>query len=117
VGVNLLRNSGAPNAFTEDDLNRYVESWSKPRALTSMVDWYRAALRARPARRRDVRVHVPTLLIWGAKDIALRPEMAQESIDRCDDGKLLVFEEATHWVHRERTAEVSALMADFFTHA
>lgn len=33
---------------------------------------------------------------------ALRPSMAEESVDYCDDGQLRMFPGASHWVHHER---------------
>ena len=50
---------------------------------------------------------------WGAKDVALSLEMAQLSVDQCDDGRLVIFEDASHWVQHEETHQVNALLADF----
>ena len=44
-----LRRSGKPNAFTDEDIEKYKEAWSQPGAMTAMLNWYRAALRYRPA--------------------------------------------------------------------
>ena len=51
--------------------------------------------------------------MWGKKDVALSYEMAQPSIDLCDDGKLVFFEDATHWVQRDEVEAVNAQLLDF----
>jgi pimeloyl-ACP methyl ester carboxylesterase len=116
-GPKGLRNSSLPGSFSDDDLNHYQVAWSQPGALTAMVNWYRAIFRYRPSTSPAIRVRVPTLMLWGAQDFALSSEMAQESIELCDDGRLVFFEDATHWVQHDKADEVSALMADFFSEA
>ncbi len=49
----------------------------------------------------DQRLHMPVLMLWGKQDVALSHAMAQPSIERCDQGKLVFFEEATHWVQHD----------------
>jgi pimeloyl-ACP methyl ester carboxylesterase len=56
---------------------------------------------------------VPTLLLWGVRDVALERDLAQLSIDLCDDGRLVFFEDATHWVHHEEPERVFAAIAAF----
>jgi pimeloyl-ACP methyl ester carboxylesterase len=75
-----------------------------------MLHWYRAALRNPPDTPRDVRIRVPTLIIWGARDKFLDREMAEPSRELCDNGRLVVLEEATHWVQHEEPEQVNALI-------
>lgn len=37
----------------------------------------------------------------GAQDFALSRGLAVLSRDLCDDGELVIFEDATHWLHPE----------------
>jgi pimeloyl-ACP methyl ester carboxylesterase len=112
LAKSLVRTS-RPGTFSEEDLAHYREAWSRPGAITGMLNWYRAGLRARPRPPKSSRVTVPTLLIWGAKDRALGRELAQPSIDRCEDGRLVFLEEATHWVQHEEPEEVNRLLIGF----
>ena len=50
-----------------------------------MMNWYRASVRRRPERLTDKRVHVPTLIIWGRRDVALSDTMVEPSAALCDD--------------------------------
>ncbi|MCU0463349.1 MAG: alpha/beta hydrolase [Anaerolineae bacterium] len=56
---------------------------------------------------------MPTLLIWGKNDVALSVDMAQPSIEFCDDGKLVIIEDATHWVQHDAPEQVNGLLLDF----
>lgn len=98
---------------SEEENNLYREAWSQPGAVTSMINYYRALMRSRPKRSGSSRISVPTLMIWGANDAALGREMAQPSIDLCDDGRLVFLEEATHWVQHDEPERVNELLLDF----
>jgi pimeloyl-ACP methyl ester carboxylesterase len=111
--VRGLIGSSRPGTFTEADLQRYREAWSRPGAITTMIHWYRAAIRARPPAPAEPRVSVPTLLIWGARDSFIRRAVADASLARCDRGRLVMFEEATHWVQHEEPDRVNRLLLDF----
>lgn len=108
-----LLDSSNPGAFTEDDLEKYREAWSQPGAMSGMVNWYRAIFRFPPGRLPSPRITVPTLLIWGRHDIALGVEMAQPSIDLCDEGRLVLLDDATHWVQNDEPERVNALIGEF----
>jgi epoxide hydrolase 4 len=103
-----------PGAFAEADLDAYREAWSRPQgdALdAALVPGDRAA--TAPHACRGTRITVPTLMLWGVNDLALSRELAQPSIDLCDDGRLVFFEEASHWVHHEEPDRVNALIGAF----
>ncbi|MBT3337300.1 MAG: alpha/beta hydrolase [Anaerolineae bacterium] len=108
-----LTKSSRPETFTENDLGQYRQAWSEPKAYKSMLNWYRAMLQRPPKSLPSPRIIVPTLLIWGAKDKFLGREMAQPSIDLCDDGRLVFIEEATHWVQHEEAERVNKLIGSF----
>src|SRR5690606_10674709 len=105
--------SSRRGTFTDDDLAAYRQAWSQPGALTGMLNWYRAAVRNQGMSVELGRIRVPTLMIWGANDIALSRTMAQPSIDLCDDGRLVFLEEASHWVQHEEPDTVNRLLLEF----
>lgn len=113
IGTRSLVSSSRLDAFSEHDLEQYRKAWSRPGAVKSMINWYRAALRKPSKMPASGRVTVPTLMIWGARDKFLSREMAQPSIERCDHGELVFFEGATHWVHEEEPARVNELLIKF----
>ncbi|MEZ4670450.1 MAG: alpha/beta hydrolase [Anaerolineae bacterium] len=109
-----LTESSRPGTFSQANLAEYRKAWAQPGAITSMLNWYRAAMRAYPRVKPEPRVKVPTLILWGKNDIALKAEMAQASVDLCDDGRLVYFDDATHWVAHEEPERVNELIAKFF---
>ena len=106
-----LVKSARPGAFSSDDLKHYREAWSRPGALTAMLNWYRAGRSS--ATFPDKRVPTPTLILWGKHDVALVPEMAAASRALCDDAQLITFEHCSHWPHLEEPHRVNELIARF----
>jgi pimeloyl-ACP methyl ester carboxylesterase len=113
--VKTLRASSRPGTFTDADIALYREAWSQPGAVRSSIHWYRAALRfqGKLSGTGKGRVRVPTLLLWGKKDRYLSHEMAQPSIDLCDEGRLEFFEDATHWIQHEEPERVNRQLIEF----
>jgi len=108
-----LQNTGKAGSFTDEDITRYKEAWSQPDAMTSMLNWYRTSVRNPSWASKDMRIKVPTLMMWGMKDFALTHRMARPSMDYVDDGNLILFPEATHWIQHDAAEEVNHYLIDF----
>ena len=106
----LVRTS-RPGAFTRADLDRYVEAWRQPGAMTAMLNWYRALVQL--ARTEPPRVRVPTLILWGKRDNALQAGLAEASLAFCDTGRIRWYPQASHWLAHEEPDAVSADLAGF----
>lgn len=105
AAVKSMADTCRPEAFDAADFDRYRRAWAVENAYRSMVHWYRAVVRhdARPRRRR---VDLPALVVWGADDAFLRRPLAAKSSAYCDRGQLVLWEDATHWLHHERPDRV-----------
>lgn len=108
-----LTRTSRPGAFGAADLDRYVEAWLQPGAMTGMLNWYRALVRL--PRTAPPRVRVPTLILWGRQDIALQAGLAEASLAFCDDGHIRWYDRASHWLAHEEPAAVNADLIDFLT--
>lgn len=131
-----MRAIGRPGSFTREDLRRYVDAWKQPGtgvkngvaqnggrqlpALTAMLNYYRAAVREavqagqkKTIEESERRVRMPTLVLWGERDPALHPILAQWSIEWCDDGSLVRFPEASHWIQHDEPERVANRIVDF----
>ena len=108
-----LRRTSRPGTFSDAELALYRASWSQPGALTAMINWYRAVVRARPSVMPDPRVRVPALIVWGAKDTFILRSAARTSLARCEQGRLEFLEEASHWVHHEEPDLVNRYLTTF----
>jgi pimeloyl-ACP methyl ester carboxylesterase len=111
--VNATRGTSKIGSFLNEDIEKYKEAWSQPNAMTTMLNWYRAVVRYQSIVPDEPRVKVPTLMMWGVKDFALTHRMARPSMDYVDEGNLLLFPEATHWVHLDAAEEVNHYLIDF----
>ena len=103
-----------PKYWGESQFNRYRDSWNQPGAITAMINWYRATFGRRGSPRKSNTVQPPTLIIWGKKDPHLSYQMAPLSLEFCQDGELVYFEDASHWVQHDKGPEVSQLLIDHF---
>lgn len=108
-----LRRTSSGRTFSRQELQVYRQAWSQPGALTGMLNWYRAVARYQPRISTRGLVQVPTLMIWGAQDVALERAMARQSIQRCKQGKLVMIAQASHWVQHEAAERVNKLLLDF----
>jgi pimeloyl-ACP methyl ester carboxylesterase len=109
----LLRTSSRRDTFSATDVIAYRRAWRRPGRLRGMLNWYRAAFR------RAVRggtpaapITAPTLVLWGARDVALSQRMAAPSADRCRNGRLVMLDEATHWVQHDAPDAVTGHLLD-----
>ncbi|GAB2778834.1 epoxide hydrolase EphM [Rhabdobacter roseus] len=109
-----LRKTARARTFTAEDLAAYKNAWRQPRALRSMINWYRAfRLNKLPT---HAPIDLPTLILWGTRDTFLGTEMAQQSLEKCRQGKLVLIEDATHWLHHEKPDRVNELIEGFCIH-
>ena len=108
----------------EAERQQYLAEWSQPGGLTAMLNWYRASklmvpppgvtiplpdwlLRAFP------RIEVPTLVIWGMKDVALLP-MQLDGLDRLiDELRIVRLPDSGHFAPWEAPEAVAAALEPF----
>jgi epoxide hydrolase 4 len=98
--------------LSEADRQAYLEAWSQPGALTSALNYYRAAP-VMPPPAHHAPLEVPTLLIWGLKD----PYLLAGNLSGI--GKLVpqvtvqLLPDTSHWVNREKPREVNTFIREF----
>lgn len=109
---------------SEADLALYREAWAQPGALTGSLNYYRASplhpptaeepgpaeLELNPA---DFTVNVPTLVIWGERDRALRPVLLDGLESVVPRLTVKRIPEGSHWVVHEHPDEVNGLIREF----
>ena len=106
-----------PGSYDRSDIDRYIEAWSQPGALTAMLNYYRAAAHSGSASRgRGMRpVAAPTLVIWGERDRYLGAELAEPyPVDVPDLERVVRIPTASHWVAQDESDLVNRLLAEFF---
>jgi len=106
--------SAMPGDLSGEERDHYRAAWNMPGAMTGMMNWYRAFFRLPKKTSQFSKIHVPTLILWGKQDPHLSYEMAELSVKLCDNGQLITFDDATHWVLRDESEAVSLHMVEFF---
>jgi pimeloyl-ACP methyl ester carboxylesterase len=110
--------------ISEADRKAYVEAWSQPGALTSGLNYYRAAEAGPPTepggevfkthgKIGSFEAKMPTLVMWGEKD----PYLLATNLDGLEQyvPRLTVerIPDATHWVVHEKPEHVNSLIRKF----
>lgn len=130
-----LRDRGAERIFEADDyrvlrgmLDRlrtlglsddadeaaYLEAWSRSGALSGALNWYRAnPFETGAPTGPDGPVTCPVALLWGDKDEALLPSLADRHRQIAPDLDIRMFRGAGHWLQRERAADVTEAISGF----
>lgn len=100
-----VADAARPDAVDAADLRRYGAAWARPGAVRAGVNYYRALgrslLRQGVSGREPAPVDAPTRLLWGERDAALRPEVADRLAAGVRDVDVVRFPDATHWLHVE----------------
>lgn len=110
----MLRETSRHGTFSDEELERYVEAWSRPRAARSMLNWYRALLWNRPDRTgENTKVTIPTLILWGERDVAFASGVEEKTTEVCETVELKTFPESTHWVQHEQPDRINREILDF----
>jgi epoxide hydrolase 4 len=115
MGVRALHTTVRKGIFSPEEISLYRDAWARPNALSGMLNWYRAAKSEALASDDGQLIDVPTLLIWGEKDIALHRSLAAKSIARCRKGQLEYLPRASHWVMQDAPDEVNRLLTGFLS--
>ena len=114
----IMQRSSRKGTYPNEVLDHYRVAWTQPGAMKMMLNRYRHAVRAglRPrsgAGSPRAKIQVPTLLIWGKRDAALGAEMAEPSINKCEHGRLIFYDNASHWVQHEEVDAVNQNLVEF----
>ncbi|GAA5514523.1 epoxide hydrolase A [Deinococcus carri] len=102
-----------PRAYTEQDRDLYRQAWAQPGAATGMINYYRALRRFGNVK--ETRVRVPTLVLWGQRDVALLPELADGLERWVPNLRVVRLPRASHWVMRDEPVRVNNLLVDFLS--
>ncbi|MGI2169964.1 alpha/beta fold hydrolase [Shewanella sp. MF05960] len=137
--VDKIMQSQQPAIFTPDVLDAYRQVWRQPGAINGMLQYYRAMPQlARNDTQTDVkhdtnvsscdqvkhtselkipniRINLPTLVLWGEQDLAFVNENLDGLIEYVPNCTIKRFSQTSHWIQHERPNEVNKAISDFLT--
>ncbi|MBA3667147.1 MAG: alpha/beta fold hydrolase [Sphingomonas sp.] len=107
---------------------RYIVDWSRPGALTAMLNWYRASHLIVPPPGPTIplpdwvvkfagRLRVPVQIIWGLDDKALLPVQLESIGEVGDDVEVVPLKGVGHFAPWQAPDQVAAALAPFLGRA
>lgn len=99
-----------------DDLQVYLENALRPGGMRAMINWYRAFFRSLSSSRKKLQSHakgklqVPTLMVWGEKDVVLGVNMCQGTEKYVEDLTIRYIPDAGHFVQEDAPDQVNAIL-------
>lgn len=107
-----------------EERQHYLDDWSQPGVLSTMLNWYRASKMIVPAPGEEAKaplwthapfpkLEMPTLVIWGLKDSALLPVQLEGLPDLIEDLRLVTSPTAGHFITWEEPGIVTSAIRDF----
>jgi pimeloyl-ACP methyl ester carboxylesterase len=111
------RSTVRKEAFTGEDIEKYMEAWGKPGALNRGINYYRMAFRKGTGLWRfyqGKKIQAPTLIIWGEKDAFLGMELTRD-LEQYSAAPLSIkhIPKCGHWVQQEAPEEVNRYLGEF----
>jgi pimeloyl-ACP methyl ester carboxylesterase len=119
-----FRNHVDPAAIPSEERAIYIGQWSRPGALTAMLNWYRASQMVVPppgvtvdvpdwVLRAFPKIKVPVRIIWGLEDRALLPIQLEGIGEIGDDVEVVPLKEVGHFAPWEAPQQVAAALKPF----
>jgi pimeloyl-ACP methyl ester carboxylesterase len=114
----ILRRASPPGTFSSDELDTYADSFREPqraRAVSALYRYYHSGfLEAFRGRWRSSRLSVPTLLLFGDRDLYVTPELLEGWEQHADDMRVEIVPGGGHFLVDERPELVSERALEFF---
>jgi len=113
-GGAIVRRMFGGVALPPDVLAVYTRQIIEPGAATAMLNWYRA-IRLRSSRTLNLAqvIDVPTLVLWGERDVALDPICLNGTERYVRDLTVKRLPGVSHWVQQDAPQVVNKLLQEF----
>jgi epoxide hydrolase 4 len=114
----IVRRMFAGVALPPDVLGVYTGQVTEPGAATAMLNWYRA-IRQPSSRTLNLAhvIDVPTLVVWGERDVALDPICLNGTERYVRDLTVKRLPDVSHWVQQDAPQVVNGLLQEFLSSA
>ena len=108
----ILKPGLAGGVMTNADADAYRAAWRRPGSMRRALNYYRA-MGGQRRTLAEATVHVPTLVIWGERDIYFVPDNVDRLPEVVPDLTVRRFPDNDHWIVQQRPDEIGRLIAAF----
>ena len=98
---------------SEDEMSDYLNTFRSKGCLTAALNYYRANFRSNSSFQIG-KIKVPTLFVWGNKDVAIGRNAVQRNHDYMSDNYRFIEIETGHWLVQTVYTEVYDALLDHF---
>ena len=111
----LTRDPIRKDAFSDEDVDAYINALQTPGALTGAINYYRAAFRQSPfsTYKSFKPIEAPVQVLWGAQDRHLGKEIAAPHNRWVPNAQVEFCEDASHWLMMDRPEWVNNQLRTF----
>jgi pimeloyl-ACP methyl ester carboxylesterase len=113
----MIRGTAAhPERFSDEDMAVFKAAAAQPGALTAALNYYRSLSPGdmqRMASGEGMRLELPTLLVWGEKDVALGKELTYGTSQLAPNVTVRYIRDSAHWVQQEAPEVVTGYTLEF----
>lgn len=108
--------------FSERQLTHYTKQWMDPNSMENMLNYYRKmpqlktkgyASQTAPLKIPNIRITIPTLVIWGENDSAFVIENLLGLDEWVSHLCIRRIPGASHWVHHEKPEQITQYICSF----
>lgn len=107
------------NAFTEEDVKKYVEAYQQPGMTKATIAYYRAAFReifSSKAKVHYPKIKAPVLMLWGEHDKALGKELTFNTKNYCENECEIIYDSTSgHFIQHDNPELVNRSLLHFFS--
>jgi len=105
---------GKVAGITDEEISKYVEAYSQPGALSSTINYYRAAFRQLGGLNVHGKLQMPVLMLWGEHDVALGKELTYNTKDYCNELQIIYDPTSGHFIQHDNPEWVNEQLMEFF---
>lgn len=107
--------------LSEQQQKMFIQQWSSETSMQNTFAYYKCMPNLVTTRTKakidiklpNIRIEVPTLMLWGMKDTAFVPEVLNGVDQWVENLKLVKFNDADHWLHHQLPRKVLANINTF----
>ena len=104
------------NAFSEEDVKKYVEAYRQPEMIKSAISYYRAAFRGIFSGVKFPKIKAPVLMLWGEHDLALGKELTYHTKNYCESTCEIIYDSTSgHFIQHDNPDLVNRCLLNFFS--